>query len=63
MGKIVVQVGAQTKLAKEFGVSRITVWAALTGRTNNERANRIRRAAFLRYYGYELPDHSKTKRI
>ncbi|MDR0983270.1 MAG: hypothetical protein LBM07_08560 [Culturomica sp.] len=40
--------GERIKLAKEFGVSNVTVWKALTGRSNSLLSRNIRKAAIER---------------
>ena len=40
--------GGVTKLAKDMGVSRVSVWAALRFKTKSERADKIRQAALKR---------------
>lgn len=40
--------GEKIKLAKDLNVSTVTVWKALTGRTNSNLARTIRKAAFER---------------
>ncbi len=48
MAKILVEFAEKTKLAKLFGVSRVTINDALRYRTKSELANRIRSAAIER---------------
>lgn len=48
MSRIIMPNGAQTKLAKEFNVSRKSVWEALTGRKNTALARMLRKAALER---------------
>lgn len=48
MKLIMLPTGGVTKLAKDMGVSRISVWAALRFKTKSERADKIRQAALKR---------------
>lgn len=48
MKLIMLPTGGVTKLAKDMGVSRITVWKALRFKTKSERADKIRQAALKR---------------
>lgn len=45
-------------MAKDMGVSRITVWAALRFKTKSERADKIRKAALRR--GGKIYEPPKT---
>lgn len=48
MSKVLVESGEKTKLAKLFGVSRLTVLRALNGKTQSDLAKQIRATAVLR---------------
>lgn len=48
MLRIMLPNGEQTKLARDFGVSRKSVWEALTGRKDTDLAKMLRRAAIER---------------
>ncbi|MDL2251745.1 hypothetical protein LJC12_02730 [Odoribacter sp. OttesenSCG-928-J03] len=43
--EIMLPIGGRKALAVEFNVSRITVWKALTGRSNSLKARMIRKVA------------------
>lgn len=46
--EIMLPKGEKMKLAQAFQVSTVTVWKALTGQTNSEKAKAIRKAALER---------------
>ena len=48
MSKVLVESGEKTKIAKLFGVSRLTVLRALNGKTQSDLAKQIRATAVLR---------------
>lgn len=48
MALIKLQHGKQSKLAQDFGVSLVTVRAALRGKTKSDLANMLRKAAIER---------------
>lgn len=48
MAIVLVEAGEKTKLAKLFGVSRLTVLRALNGKTQSDLAKQIRATAVLR---------------
>lgn len=48
MHRIIMPNGEQTRLAKDFKVSRKTVWEALTGRKDTDLARMLRKAAIER---------------
>lgn len=45
MKQILLPMGAGKKLARDFGVSYVTVWSALRFKTKSDRAEKIRQAA------------------
>ena len=58
MKLIMLPPGGVTKLAKDMGVCRITVWASLRFKNKSERADKIRQAALRR--GGKIYEPPKT---
>ena len=48
MSKVLVEAGEKTRLSKLFGVSRLTVLRALSGKTDTDLAKKIRTVAIAR---------------
>lgn len=48
MKMIMLPKGGVSKLAKDMGVCRVTVWAALNFKTNSQKADAIRKTALKR---------------
>lgn len=52
--EIIVPYGAQTKLAKDTGLSAVSVRAALKGITDSKKSDLVRRRALRYYKGVEI---------
>lgn len=59
--EIMLPQGEKIKLAKEFKVSSVTVWKALTGKTNSKTAITIRKAAMER--GGKIYMHTPNEKL
>lgn len=57
--EILLPKGERGKLAAEFNVSMVTIWKALTGKSNSEKARMIRKAAMER--GGQIYNTSREK--
>lgn len=51
--RIKIPFGAAVRIAEELGVSRFTVYNALSGKVNSLSAHQIRTLALNKYYGQE----------